>query len=60
MDAVKLFDSRQEEIIESKVVIDSTKLFCSLMAVSDYLANLHTCLYNYLVEKYQRGELKDE
>lgn len=57
MDAVKLYKSRQEEIIESKVVIDSTKLFCSLMAVSDYLANLHTCLYNYLVEKYQRGEL---
>lgn len=58
MDAVKLYESRKEEIIESKVVIDSTKLFCSLMAVSDYMANLHTCLYNYLVEKYQRGELK--
>lgn len=59
MDAVKLYNSRQEEIIESKVVIDSTKLFCALMAVSDYMANLHTCLYNYLVEKYQRGELKN-
>ena len=60
MDAVKLYHSRQEELIESKVIMDSMKLYCTLMAVSDYLANLHTCLYNYLVEKYQRGELKDE
>lgn len=60
MDAVKLYNSRQEEIIESKVVIDSTKLFCSLMAVSDYLSNLHICIYNYLVEKYKKGELRAE
>lgn len=57
IDAIKLYNSRQEVIIESKVVIDSTKLFCSLMAVSDFLANLHTCLYNYLVDKYNKGEL---
>lgn len=57
IDAIKLYNSRQEEIIESKVVIDSTKLFCSLMAVSDFLGNLHTCLYNYLVDKYRKGEL---
>lgn len=60
LDAIKLYHSRQEVIIESKVVIDSTKLYCSLMAVSDFLGNLHTCLYNYLVEKYRRGELKNE
>lgn len=57
IDAIKLYKSRQEEIIESKVVIDSTKLFCSLMAVSDFLGNLHTCLYNYLVDEYRKGEL---
>ena len=60
MDAVNLYHSRQEELIESKVIIDSMKLYCSLMAVSDYLDNLHTCLYNYLVEKKQRGELRVE
>lgn len=57
LEAIKLYDSRQEEIIESKVVMDSMKLFCSLMAVNDYLSNLHTCLYNHLVEKYKKGEL---
>ena len=60
MDAVKLYYSRQEELIESKVMMDSMKLYCSLMAVSDYLENLHTCLYNYIVDKYQRGELRVE
>lgn len=59
-DAVKLYHSRQEELIESKVAMESMKLYCTLMAVSDYLENLHTCLYNYLVELYQRGELRDE
>lgn len=57
LDAVKLYESRQEEIVESKVVMDSMKLICSLMAVNDYLYNLHTCLYNYLANKYKKGEL---
>ena len=57
LEAVKLYDSRQEEIIESKVVIDTMKLFRSLMAVNDYLSNLHTCLYNFLVDKFHTGEL---
>ena len=60
MDAVNLYNSRQEVIIESKVVIDSTKLFCTLMAVSDYLENLHTCIFNYLLDKYKKGELRIE
>ena len=57
--AVKLYESRQEEIIESKVMIDSMKLFNTLLAVNHFLSNAHACLYNYLVGKYKRGELKD-
>lgn len=55
-----LYASRQEEIIESKVMMDMMKLFNALLAVNDFLSNVHTCLYNYLVMKYKRGELKDE
>ena len=55
-----LYASRQEEIIESKVVMDMTKLFNVLLAVNNFLSNVHTCLYNFLVGKYKRGELTDE
>lgn len=57
LDTIKLLESRQEDINESTVVMDSMKLYSSLMAVSEYLENLHTCLYNYLEDKYQKGEL---
>lgn len=60
MDAEKLYDSRQEEISESKVMMDCMKLFSTLLAVINFLTNVHACLLNYLVEKYKRGELKDE
>ena len=57
LDAEKLYKSRQEEIIESKVMMDSLKLFNTLMAVSNFLGNVHACLFNFLVGKYRRGEL---
>ena len=60
MDTEKMYVSRQEEIIESKVMMDSSKLFKTLLAVNHFLSNVHTCLYNFLVGKYKRGELKDE
>lgn len=60
LDVENLYSSRQEEIVESEVMIDSMKLFSSLLAVNDFLFNLHTCLYNFLVAKYKRGELKEE
>lgn len=59
MDTEKLYVSRQEEIIESKVMMDSMKLFNTLLAVNNFLTNVHACLYNYLVTKYRRGELKE-
>ena len=60
MDTEKLYVSRQEEIIESKVMMDSMKLFNTLLAVNNFLTNVHACLFNYLVNKYRRGELKEE
>lgn len=60
IDAIKLYESRQEEVIESKVMIDSMKLFNTLFAVNYFLGNVHTCIFNYLLTKYRNGELKEE
>lgn len=59
IDTDNLYVSRQEEIIEGKVMIDSMKLFNTLLAVNDFLWNMHTCLYNYLVLSYQKGEMSE-
>ena len=56
----ELYISRQEEIIESKVMMDSLKLFNTLRAVNYFLGNVHACLYNYLVGKYKRGEITED
>ena len=52
--------SSQEKIVESKVMMDSMKLFDALLAVDHFLSNMHGCWLNYLLDKYRRGELKDE
>lgn len=59
VDAEKLYDSRQEEINESKVMMDSMKLFNTLLAVNHFLTNVHACLFSFLVGKNKRGELND-
>ena len=59
IEAEKLYNSRQEELIESKVMMDSMKLFDTLLAVSHFLGNVHTCLFNFLVTKYTHGELTE-
>lgn len=59
VDAEKLYDSRQEEINESKVMMDSMKLFNTLLAVNHFLTNVHACLFNFLVGKNKRGEMND-
>lgn len=60
LDAEKLYKSRQREVIQSKVIIESLKLFDTLLAVNCFLSNVHSCLLNYLVGKYKRGELLPE
>lgn len=51
LDIEQLYKSRQEEIIESKVMMDSLKLFNALMAVSHFLENVHACLLKKMSQK---------
>ncbi len=60
LDAEKLYASRCEDVIESKVMMDSLKLFNALYAVDGFLINMHVCINNFLINKYQRRELKEE
>ena len=60
LDAGKLYASRCEDVVESMVMLDSLKLFKTLRAVNFFLKNMHTFLYNLLVDMYLRGELKKE
>ena len=60
LDAGKLYDSRCEDIVESKVMMESLKLFDTLFAAESFLSNMHACFRNSLVDMYLRGELKEE
>lgn len=57
LDTEKLYLIRQEEMDESKVMMESLQLFNVLHAVSLFVGNLHACLVNKLVDLYKRGEL---
>jgi len=58
LDIEKLYLSRCEDVIESKVMMESLKLFETLQAVNLFLKNMHTCFLNFLVDKIQYEELK--
>ena len=58
--AERLYVARMEELNEGKVIIESLKLFDILLAVNEFLTNLHGGLKNYLLDKYKKGELKAE
>jgi len=49
----QLYASRQEEIVDGKVITDSMKLYKTLRAVSLFLCNAHTCIVNSLISDYQ-------
>ena len=59
LDTEKLYDSRCEDIIESKVMMESLKLYNTLYAVNSFLFNMHSCINNFLIDKYNHGELKE-
>ena len=59
-DSERLYDSRMVEIKESKEMMETLRLYNALLAVNLFLTNAHACLRNYLVEKYQRGEIKKD
>lgn len=52
LDTENLYASRQEEVIESKVMMDSMKLFNTLLAVNHFLSNVHGYLTNWLNKEY--------
>ena len=60
IDALKLYSSRMEKIEESKEMMEAIRLYNALLAVDHFLTNAHSCVRNVLVEKYRKGELKDE
>lgn len=60
LDTEKLYASRCEDVVESKVMMDSLKLYNTLYAVNLFLSNAHACFYNYLLTKYKQGELKEK
>ena len=60
LDAEKLYASRCEDVVESKVMMESLKLFRTLYAVNLLLTNMHAFFCNILVYKCRRGELKKE
>lgn len=60
LDVDKLYESRCEDVIESKVMMDSIKLFNALFAVDSFLTNMHACVNNFLMDKYLQGELREE
>lgn len=59
LDTQKLYNSRCEDIIESKVMMESLKLYNTLFAVNNFLFNMHSCINNFLIDKFNRGELKE-
>ena len=59
LDAEKLYASRCEDVIESKVMMESLKLFRTLRAVNFFLINMDACFLNSLEYKYRCGELKE-
>lgn len=55
MDAEKLYASRQKVIIESQVMMGSAKLINVLLAVNDFLTNVHGCLHNSAIKAMKQA-----
>ena len=57
-DTERLYLSRQEDVVEGIVVIDSLVLYQVLECVNLFLSNAHAYTTNVLIDMYKRGELK--
>lgn len=53
MEPVKLYESRQEDLSESEVVLDTIKLLDALGIVEQFVWNLHASLTNWLNMQYR-------
>ena len=58
LDAENLYKSRQEEIIESKVMMSVNKLYSILLAINAFLSNVHACYLNSALSQYRNKSSK--
>jgi hypothetical protein len=58
LDIDGLYDSRQEEIIEGKVIMESMELVNILLRVHDLITKLHGSYYETLVQQYLRQQVE--
>lgn len=59
LDVEALYLSREEVIIESKVMIEAASLLGVLKAVGSFLCNVNACVLNDFITRYRRGEIKE-
>lgn len=59
LEAKKLYESRQVDLNESMVMMETTGLLGALLAVNDFMTNVNGCFRNFLIDKYRRGELSE-
>ncbi len=60
VDIKGLYESRSEDLNESKIMTESLRLFSTLLAVNAFLRNANGCSLNFLIKKYRKGELVDK
>ena len=54
-----LYDSRCEDIVESKVMIDAAKLLSTLYAIQLFTTNVHACFLNTILKYYKDQEARN-
>lgn len=59
LDAEGLYDSRCEDIDESKVMMDATMLLGTLLAIQLFTSNVHACFHNTILKNYRDQEMKN-
>ena len=59
LNAEELYESRCEEIEESKVMMDVTKLLNTLYAVQLFLTNVHGCFHNTIIQNCKNQETRN-
>lgn len=60
LDVEPLYESRNEELVEGKVMMESLQLYNAVFAVHHFLTNVNACLVNTFIRAYNRGELAEE
>lgn len=58
LDAEELYDSRCEDVVESKVMMDATMLLNTLYAIQLFTTNVHACFHNTFLKNYREQEAK--